>query len=62
MGIDNLRYIIKRVSNRSGIKKSIHPHQLRYSYATHMINNGAPINVIQSLRGHEKNETTKIYV
>ncbi|MGE7672841.1 tyrosine-type recombinase/integrase [Lysinibacillus sp. NPDC094403] len=61
MSIDNLRYIIKRVSNRAGIKKSIHPHQLRHSYATHMINNGAPIDVIQSLLGHEKSETIKIY-
>lgn len=61
MSIDNLRYIIKRISNRARIKKSIHPHQLRHSYATHMINNGAPIDVIQSLLGHEKSETTKIY-
>jgi integrase/recombinase XerD len=61
MSIDNLRYIIKRISNRASIKKSIHPHLLRHSYATHMINNGAPIDVIQSLLGHEKSETTKIY-
>jgi site-specific recombinase XerD len=61
MSIDNLRYIIKRISNRAGIKKSIHPHQLRHSYATHMLNNGAPLEVIQSLLGHEKSETTKIY-
>ena len=61
MNIDNLRYIIKRISNRAEIKKSIHPHQLRHSYATHMINNGAPLEVIQSLLGHEKSETTKIY-
>src|SRR4051794_38326265 len=61
MSIDNLRFIIKRISNRAGIKKSIHPHQLRHSYATHMINNGAPLEVIQSLLGHEKSETTKIY-
>ena len=61
MSIDNLRYIIKRISNRAGIKKSIHPHQLRHSYATHMINNGAPLEVIQSLLGHEKSETIKIY-
>lgn len=61
MSIDNLRYIIKRISNRSWIKKRIHPHQLRHSYATHMINNGAPLEVIQSLLGHEKSETTKIY-
>ncbi len=61
MSIDNLRYIIKRISNRASIKKSIHPHQLRHSYATHLINNGVPIDVIQSLLGHEKSETTKIY-
>ncbi|MCQ6282605.1 tyrosine-type recombinase/integrase [Bacillus sp. EB600] len=61
MSIDNLRYIIKRISNRAGIKKSIHPHQLRRIYATHMINNGVPLEVIQSLLGHEKSETTKIY-
>ena len=61
MSIDNLRYINKRISNRARIKKSIHPHQLRHSYATHMINNGAPLEVIQSLLGHEKSEITKIY-
>jgi site-specific recombinase XerD len=61
MSIDMIRYIIKRVSKRAGIKKSIHPHQLRHSYATHLINNGAPLEVIQSLLGHEKSETTKIY-
>ncbi|MGE6345958.1 tyrosine-type recombinase/integrase [Bacillus mycoides] len=48
-------------SCRAGIKKSIHPHQLRHSYATHMINNGAPLEVIQSLLGHKKSETTRIY-
>ncbi|WML55142.1 tyrosine-type recombinase/integrase [Neobacillus sp. PS3-12] len=61
MSIDLKRYIIKRISSRAGIKKRIHPHQLRHSYATHMINNGTPLEVIQSLLGHEKSETTKIY-
>lgn len=61
MSIDTLRYIIKRISNRAGIKKPIHPHQLRHSYATHMVDNGAPLEVIQSLLGHEKSETTRIY-
>ncbi|MBN8210901.1 tyrosine-type recombinase/integrase [Bacillus sp. NTK071] len=61
MSIDLIRYIIKRISKHSGLQKEIHPHQLRHSYATHMINNGAPIDVIQSLMGHEKTETTKLY-
>ncbi|UZJ80519.1 tyrosine-type recombinase/integrase [Fictibacillus sp. KU28468] len=52
---------ITRISDRTGIKKRIHPHQLRHSYATHMMNNGAPLEVIQSLLGHEKSETTKVY-
>ncbi|MED1603232.1 tyrosine-type recombinase/integrase [Alkalihalophilus marmarensis] len=61
MSIAQMRYIIKRISSRAGINKTIHPHQLRHSYATHLLNNGAPIDVIQSLLGHEKTETTRIY-
>ncbi|CAM3295829.1 tyrosine-type recombinase/integrase [Filibacter tadaridae] len=61
MSIDSLRYVIKRISKRAGIKNTIHPHQLRHSYATHMVDNGAPLEVIQSLLGHEKSETTRIY-
>ncbi|GGM34471.1 hypothetical protein GCM10011351_20540 [Paraliobacillus quinghaiensis] len=61
MSIAQMRYVIKRISHRAGIDKTIHPHQLRHSYATHLLNNGAPLDVIQSLLGHEKSETTRIY-
>ena len=61
MSIAQMRYILKRISNRAGINKTIHPHQLRHSYATHLLNNGALLEVIQSLLGHEKSETTRIY-
>ena len=61
MSIAQMRYIIKRISNRAGINKTIHPHQLRHSYATHLMNNGAPLEVIQNLLGHEKRETSRIY-
>jgi integrase/recombinase XerD len=61
MSIAQMRYIIKRISNRAGINKIIHPHQLRHSYATHLLNNGAPLEVIPSLLGHKKSETTRIY-
>ncbi|CAM3877075.1 Tyr recombinase domain-containing protein [Mesobacillus thioparans] len=61
MSIAQMRYYIKKISARAGIDKEIHPHQLRHSYATHLLNNGAPVEVIQSLLGHEKSETTRIY-
>lgn len=61
MSIAQMRYIIKRISNRDSFNKDIHPHQLRHSYATHLLNNEAPLDVIQSLLGHEKSETTRIY-
>jgi integrase/recombinase XerD len=61
MSIAQMRYVIKRISSRSGINKEIHPHQLKHSYATHLLNNGAPFEVIQSLLGHEKSGTTRIY-
>jgi integrase/recombinase XerD len=61
MSIAQMRNVIKRISQRAGIHKEIHPHQLRHSYATNLLNNGAPLEVIQSLLGHEKSETTRIY-
>lgn len=61
MSVDSSRYIVKRISNRAGINKTIRPHQLRHSYATYMVDNGAFLEVIQSLIGHEKSETTRIY-
>ncbi|MBS4214292.1 tyrosine-type recombinase/integrase [Neobacillus rhizophilus] len=53
VSIAQMRYIIKRISHRAGINKDIHPHQLRHSYATHLSNNGAYLDVIQSLLGHK---------
>ncbi|MFC4799579.1 tyrosine-type recombinase/integrase [Neobacillus sp. GCM10023253] len=52
-----MRYIIKRISSRVGINNDF----ILTSYARHLLNNGAPIHVIQSLLGHENSETTRIY-
>ncbi|MDQ0413373.1 integrase/recombinase XerD [Mesobacillus stamsii] len=51
MSIAQMRYVIKQISARAAIDKEIYPHQLRHSYATHLLNNGAPVEVIQSLLG-----------
>ena len=61
MSIAQMRYILKRITKRSGIDVNVYPHRLRHSYATHLLNNGAPMEAIQQLLGHSKQETTQVY-
>lgn len=61
MSIAEIRYVIKRVAKRSEVEANVYPHKLRHSYATHLLNNGAPMEGIQTLLGHTKLETTMLY-
>lgn len=54
-------YIIKNAALRAGIKKNIHPHTLRHSFATHLIEGGAGLRAVQEMLGHESITTTEIY-
>lgn len=61
MSIAQIRYVVKRVAKRSEVEANVYPHKLRHSYATHLLNNGAPMEGIQTLLGHTKLETTMLY-
>jgi len=56
-----IQKIVKQYARQSGINKRVHPHTIRHTFATHLLDGGADLRVVQELLGHASLTTTQIY-
>jgi integrase/recombinase XerC len=61
ISVPGVRWIISRYGDRSGLGKHVHPHALRHSFATHLVNSGCDVRIVQEMLGHASISTTQRY-
>jgi site-specific recombinase XerD len=61
MAIPTIRWAIKRLADRGELEANVYPHRFHHPYACQLLDNGALLEFIQGMLGHEKASTTQIY-
>jgi integrase/recombinase XerC len=61
LSVSGTRWIITQYAQVSGLGKNIHPHSLRHSFATHLVNAGCDVRIVQEMLGHASLSTTQRY-
>ncbi|MEK3914177.1 tyrosine-type recombinase/integrase [Paenibacillus sp. FSL H7-0331] len=61
MTIPTIRWALKKLANRGEVAANVYPHRFRHTFACQLLDNGAPLEFIQGMLGHEKASTTQIY-
>jgi integrase/recombinase XerC len=58
---EGIQYVLKQLVKKTSLTQNIHPHKLRHTFATHLLNNGADMRTVQELLGHKSLSSTQIY-